>query len=73
MVRGQNDMSRSGKKSNSGGSDSGNAHTYRTDCICICKIGSKMTCAGLERGPALVGQILEMLIFLELTVFVFVR
>ena len=31
-----------------------------TDCICICKIGSKMTCPGLERSPALVGQILEL-------------
>ena len=54
MVRGQNDMCRSG------GLDSGNAHISGTDCICICKIGSKMTCAGLERSPALVGQILEL-------------
>ena len=33
----------------------------------------KMTCPGLEKSPTLVGQILEMLIFLELTAFVFVR
>ena len=50
MVRGQNDMCRSGKKSSSGGLDSGNTHISRTGCICICKLGSKMTCPSSRSG-----------------------